>query len=201
MKNDTFIITKSIENGIIEALFSILKTRDLNQITDSFILAFGQPASCSDHNIKKYYFDIQSYPVLIRLFNHTDIKVIQGSIIVIYNILIVGSTAETSKPHQHFEVMVQCDGINKIFALFQHAENSEIKNVSAVCIGRLFKSREIENQQMRSEIITYLKTMVNNPEYWERNESRKDLKGLALNAANRIEIEAGGFVIPEVDDD
>ncbi|KAA6373391.1 MAG: hypothetical protein EZS28_031082 [Streblomastix strix] len=93
--------------------------------------------------------------------------------------------------------MLECDGINKIFALFQQTEDEYKKNQAAVCIGRLFKSREIENRQMRSEIIAHLKTMINDPDEWNKNQSRFSLKFLAQNAVNRAEIEADGFVIPE----
>ncbi|KAA6381369.1 MAG: hypothetical protein EZS28_023103 [Streblomastix strix] len=76
-------------------------------------------------------------------------------------------------------------------------EQEDIKNSAAVIIGRLYKTREIENQQMRTEIIEYLKTIVGNADEWNNNESRKALKGLAQNAVNRTVIEAGGFIIPE----
>ncbi|KAA6383053.1 MAG: hypothetical protein EZS28_021419 [Streblomastix strix] len=195
---DEITMNKAIKSGIIEALLNILNTRDLNLIKDTFITAFETPTVySSNNNILMYYFNLHPYPVLLRLFNHPNVAVVHGSIIAINNILTSGITSQISQPHQHSELMLECDGINKIFALFQQTEIEETKNQAAICIGRLFKSREIENRQMRSEIIAHLKTMINNDNQFEKNESRFSLKYLAQNAVNRAEIEADGFIIPE----
>jgi hypothetical protein len=41
--------------------------------------------------------------------------------------------------------MEEVGGIEKIFGLFNRATNKLIKDRSAICIGRLYRAREIEN--------------------------------------------------------
>ncbi|KAA6386703.1 MAG: hypothetical protein EZS28_017772 [Streblomastix strix] len=72
-----------------------------------------------------------------------------------------------------------------------------IKDRTAVLIGNLFRAQEITNTELRSGVIQHLKSLINKPEDWIRTESRKALKYLAQNPANRTEIENDGFTIPE----
>ncbi|KAA6393272.1 MAG: putative ATP-dependent RNA helicase [Streblomastix strix] len=83
--------------------------------------------------------------------------------------------------HRYYSTFVESDGINRMFALFQQTQDEETRIHITVCICRLFKSREIANQEMKTLIIAHLKTMINNPDSWQRNESRIALKSLAKN--------------------
>ncbi|KAA6362557.1 MAG: hypothetical protein EZS28_041914, partial [Streblomastix strix] len=46
-------------------------------------------------------------------------------------------------------------------------------------------------------IITHIKTLINDSDVWTKSTARKVLNGLAVNAANKAEIEKGGFKIPQ----
>ncbi|KAA6400643.1 MAG: hypothetical protein EZS28_003834 [Streblomastix strix] len=71
-----------------------------------------------------------------------------------------------------------------------------IKDIAALCLGNLFKSREIYDPFMRQDFITYLKQLATE-DNWAKKEARLTLKYLAQNEANRAVIEQGGFTIPE----
>ncbi|KAA6401477.1 MAG: hypothetical protein EZS28_002995 [Streblomastix strix] len=51
-----------------------------------------------------------------------------------------------------------------------------------ICVGHLFRTREITDQQMRVEIIGHLETLANDTDEWMRNTSILRLEGLAQNA-------------------
>ncbi|KAA6363823.1 MAG: hypothetical protein EZS28_040650 [Streblomastix strix] len=73
--------------------------------------------------------------------------------------------------------------------------------MAAKCIGIIFKNKEIPNQEMKREIISHLKQQLNDPELKRRKDARLALKGLALNSANKTEIQKYGFRIPEEEQD
>ncbi|KAA6380536.1 MAG: hypothetical protein EZS28_023935, partial [Streblomastix strix] len=116
----------------------------------------------------------------------------------IINILQTGSnTTPVSDPHPHYESLQQCDGIKKIFALFQKNGSRYNRDRSALCIGYLFRAREITDPIMRQEIINHLKNLLNDSSVWVKGTAKDALKYLSLNAVNKTEIEAGGFIIPK----
>ncbi|KAA6379928.1 MAG: hypothetical protein EZS28_024547 [Streblomastix strix] len=93
--------------------------------------------------------------------------------------------------------MIEIDEIMKIFDLFKRNINKFSKDTSAICLGLLFKAREITNLEMKQSVIAHLKILINDTDEWTKKQSKKRLVGLALNAVNKAEIEKDGFKIPE----
>ncbi|KAA6352981.1 MAG: hypothetical protein EZS28_051492, partial [Streblomastix strix] len=107
----------------------------------------------------------------------------------IINILQTGSnTTPVSDPHPHYESLQQCDGIKKIFALFQKNGSKYSRDRSALCIGYLFKARFIADPIMRQEIINHLKSLLNDSNARVKGRAKDALKYLAQNDTNRSEI-------------
>ncbi|KAA6369492.1 MAG: hypothetical protein EZS28_034980, partial [Streblomastix strix] len=129
------------------------------------------------------------YPGLIRLLEHSDDLIPGYAIFSIFLILEAGSnTTSDSEPHPHYETFQVCDGIKKIFDLFQKNRSKFSRERSALCLGFLFKSHEIADPIMRHEIINYLKYLLYDPYNWVKEKTKDALKFLAQNETNRFEI-------------
>ncbi|KAA6352982.1 MAG: hypothetical protein EZS28_051491, partial [Streblomastix strix] len=98
------------------------------------------------------------------------------------------NTTKESDPHPHFESIQVYDGIKKIFALFQKNKSKYSRDRSALCIGYLFKAREITDPIMKQVIINHLKSLLNDSDAWVKERAKNALKYLSQNAANRSEI-------------
>ncbi|KAA6357618.1 MAG: hypothetical protein EZS28_046855 [Streblomastix strix] len=190
-----------INLGIVEALIYIFLSRSLDLITNPFSELFLKITTPSSDEIILQLFSKNPYPSLIRLLNHQDINIVDDAIISISNILIAGqNTTPSYSLHPHFDTISQCDGINQIFRIFKRNDiGKHSKRIAAECISFLFRAREISNSEMKKEIIAYLKQIITKKDKEEMNRAIRALKRLALNAANRTEIEKDGFAIPDDD--
>ncbi|KAA6390525.1 MAG: hypothetical protein EZS28_013947 [Streblomastix strix] len=92
--------------------------------------------------------------------------------------------------------MTEYDGITKIYELFKRKLDKYIVNKATLCLGQLFKAREINDSEMRKDIIKHLKTLINDEDEWIKIDSILRLYDLAQNEVNKAEIEKDGFVIP-----
>ncbi|KAA6392497.1 MAG: hypothetical protein EZS28_011979 [Streblomastix strix] len=176
----------------------MFKTQPLETISNTNILAFIQfNKTCSDE-VRQLLFQLKPYPALIHLFDHSDILVVGNSIISIHNILICGYKSDnTPEQHDHFDIMIEIDGIKMIFDLFKRNVSKFSKDRAAICLGMLFKAREITNLEMKQSVIAHLKTLINDTDEWQKDAAKRRLKFLAYNAVNKAEIEKDGFKIPE----
>ncbi|KAA6386902.1 MAG: hypothetical protein EZS28_017570 [Streblomastix strix] len=163
-----------IEAGVTANLLTIFETRDLNEITKPYIDAFIKFTSkSSDETVLQLIKKKDPFPGLIRS-NGTD----------------------WNQPHPYFQAVEQLGGVEKIFELFKKNLNNDLKDRSAICIGYLFRAREITNPEMK-QVIVYLKQLVNDPDAWTNGEAKFAIKGLAKNKVNRVFIVSDGFKIPE----
>ncbi|KAA6394251.1 MAG: hypothetical protein EZS28_010226 [Streblomastix strix] len=196
-RNDDEIRKTIINSGIVDYLFFIFDTRDLSSITIPYVDVIRQLTAGSDE-VRLLLYSKKPYPYLLRLLNHQDNQVLLYTINSIFNILLTGSnTTSSSSLHPHFDRMSTYGGIEKLYSLFKRTDiNKEIKDTTAICIGELFNKAQIPHS-MRTEIISYLKTLINDSDKWTKNSSRITLKNLAQNSVNKSEIEKGGFEIPQ----
>ncbi|KAA6399436.1 MAG: hypothetical protein EZS28_005034 [Streblomastix strix] len=186
-----------IQTSVIEGFLLIMEKRELNEIPRNISQAFAEITMTTDE-IKLLIYSKKPFPGLLRLLDHSDIFVACDGIGSILNILNGGSyTTPDNQLHPHYETMNACGGIEMIMKLFRKNIDKYSKNVSAICIGHLFRAREINDKQMFVEIIGYLKTLVNESELWTKLNSKCALRYLAQNGINRAEIESGYFVIPD----
>ncbi|KAA6399691.1 MAG: putative NEK/NEK2 protein kinase [Streblomastix strix] len=197
-RNDNELRKRIISSGIVESLLTIFTTRDLNSITETYSSAFFQLTHPSNVEIKLLLLQKKPYPGLIRLLEHTDNHIPGYAIASIFNIQLSGSnTTSQSDPHPHYETIQESDGIKKMFALFQKNGCKYSRDRSALCIGFIFRAREISDPIMRQEIINNLKSLLNDSDAWVKGRAKNALKYLSLNAVNKTYIEAGGFTIPK----
>ncbi|KAA6367694.1 MAG: hypothetical protein EZS28_036779, partial [Streblomastix strix] len=177
------------QSDVIEGFINVFQNYELNSITRTYSLAFVNLINPSSDEIKLLIYNKKPYPGLIRLLKHTDNLVASDAIISILIILQTGSkTTPESDPHPHYETIQESDGIKKIFALFQKNGNKYSRDRSALCIGYLFKAREITDPIMRQEIIGHLKSLLNDSNAGVKESGKQALKYLAQNATNRSEI-------------
>ncbi|KAA6396604.1 MAG: putative MAP kinase kinase family domain protein [Streblomastix strix] len=191
-----------ISSSIIDSILAIFTNRELSQITfthSDVFLSLTHPAS---NEVRQQIYNENPYPALVRLLDHSDIQIVKRIITSIHNILSTGvDTTPDTQQHPHFNSFQAYGGIQQIYSLFQQNRDKDTKDTAAICIGHLFRAKEIKDKQMRKEIIGHLKTLVTDSDDWTKNAAKPRLRGLAQNAVNKADIEAGGFVIPEDDDD
>ncbi|KAA6395796.1 MAG: hypothetical protein EZS28_008676 [Streblomastix strix] len=178
-----------IESGVVESLLFIFSNRDLNSITRSYSQTFFQLTHPSSDESKLLIYNKEPYPGLIRLLEHTDVGIASDAIASIFNIQLSGSsTTPDANPHPHYDSILACDGIKKIFALFQKNVCKFSRDRSALCIGYMFRAQQITDQIMRNEIISHLKSLLSDSEDWIKERAKNALKYLAQNEVNRNEI-------------
>ncbi|KAA6372049.1 MAG: hypothetical protein EZS28_032425, partial [Streblomastix strix] len=187
-----------IQSGVIEGFINVFENYDLNLITRTYSQVFFQFTNPSSDEVCLLLAKKKPYPGLIRLLEHTIDDVAGDAIASIFNIQLSGSnTTPESDPHPHYETIQESDGIKNIFALFQMKGSKQNRDISALCIGFLFRAREISDQVMRQEIIGHLKSLLNDSDAWLKGSAKDALKYLAQNKKNKVAIEAGGFSIPK----
>ncbi|KAA6400719.1 MAG: hypothetical protein EZS28_003749 [Streblomastix strix] len=188
-KEDNIGIKRMIESGVVESLLFIYTNRDLNSITQTYSSAFLHITINSNDEIQLLLLEKNPYPGLIRLLEHPDDDIASDAIDSIFNILEVGSiTTPDANPHPHYDSLQACDGIKKIFALFQKNGSKYCKDQAALCIGYLFRAQQITDPIMRQVIISHLKSLLCDSEELMKDYTKEALNYLAQNEANRSEI-------------
>ncbi|KAA6390277.1 MAG: putative NEK/NEK2 protein kinase, partial [Streblomastix strix] len=188
-KVDNYIRKRIVNSSLIEGILFIFTTRDLTSITRTYSQAFLQIVDPTSDEIKLLIYNKQPYPGLVHLLERTDGKIAGDAIISIFLLLETGSnTTPDTKLHPQFETIQECDGVYKIFALFQKNVNKYSRDRAALCIGFLFRSKQITNQEMKQEIINHLKSLLSDSEEWVKERAKTALKYLAQNEANRSDI-------------
>ncbi|KAA6372556.1 MAG: hypothetical protein EZS28_031918 [Streblomastix strix] len=103
--------------------------------------------------------------------------------------------------HPHYRIMVELDGIDKIFRMFNRNDiGKNSKDYAAFCISTLFKMQKIPNAVMSEQIIDHLKSIINDPMINNKSLAKIGIVLLAMNYSNKVEIEKDGFIVPELDD-
>ncbi|KAA6363670.1 MAG: hypothetical protein EZS28_040803 [Streblomastix strix] len=126
---------------------------------------------------------------LIENENDSSIDIIDDGIDSLFGIIISGgNTSQDSDQHPYFSCNQEYDGMWKIYKLFLRYGNKNTRDTSAICLGFLFRSREITNIEIKVQIITFHKNHINVSDDWNKNQSRRTLKCLSYNATNRAEI-------------
>ncbi|KAA6384299.1 MAG: putative serine/threonine-protein kinase Nek3 [Streblomastix strix] len=183
-----------INAGVIDALLRIFETRDLSTITRRYSAAFYIMTPTSDE-VGLMLYDRKPYPGLIRLLEHKETDVVSNAITSINNILACEDNYSTKSPtHPHFNTMNQCGGIQKLFALFQRNLNKRTRDHAAICLGILFRAREIPDQNMRRSLIAHFMSLLKDQDDQLKRLSRSILRGISRNTVNRAEIMKGDFL-------
>ncbi|KAA6397905.1 MAG: putative CAMK family protein kinase [Streblomastix strix] len=174
---------KVINAGIYDSLLLIILNREIELITEPYLDALFSLTISSD-KIQQILLKKNPYPSLIRLFNHNDINVIQCAIKSIFNLLICGlNTTLSSTQHPHFEVMSTCGGINKLISLFNKTKDKDTKDRVAICVGRLYRAKE-DNNELKKGIIPHIKSLINDQNQYISEQSRDSLSELFYNLSD-----------------
>ncbi|KAA6362922.1 MAG: hypothetical protein EZS28_041551, partial [Streblomastix strix] len=188
-REDNELRKRILSSGIVESLLTIFNTRDLNSITPTYSSALFDLTNPSSDEIKLVIYNKKPYTGLIRLLEHPDDDISSDAIASIFSIQLSGSnTIKESDPHPHYETIQESGGIKKIFVLFQKNTDKYNRDRSALCIGYLFRAREITDPIMRQVIINHLKILLNDENAWLKGRAKEALKYLAQNDTNLSEI-------------
>ncbi|KAA6359210.1 MAG: hypothetical protein EZS28_045263 [Streblomastix strix] len=165
-----------IESGIIKSLLDICSSRNLNQITYPYIGALASFTYPSSFQMIQLLYQLKPFPSLLRLLDRTDENIVYYSMNAIDNIIYYGAIGtDSTSIHPYYEDLNQLGGIEKIFSLFRRTQDEFTKIVSATCLGIVFRAREMTDPEMKVEIISHLKSIINH-----ENEDIKKLAQLAL---------------------
>ncbi|KAA6367121.1 MAG: hypothetical protein EZS28_037352 [Streblomastix strix] len=188
VNNNYKLNKKIIKSGIIDSLFFIFENRDISSITFPYVDLVLQ-TSLADDETKMMLYSKKPYLHLIHLLDHPENEIILNSVKVILNILNAGSNSTSSlSQHPHFKTISSCNGIEKLNSLFAKAEISkEIKDLVAICIGKLFRSKTIPDI-FQNNVVEQLKTIIGDSDIQMRTESVIVLSDIAQNTENRTEI-------------
>ncbi|KAA6367674.1 MAG: hypothetical protein EZS28_036800 [Streblomastix strix] len=163
--------------------------RDFDQINDSHVDAYIDITYPYTPLISQLLYEQKPFQSLLRVLDHNDSDVVDCAIGSIVNIL-YGIVMESNRVyvHPYYNDLAQIGGIGKIYSLFKRNVSEFSKSTSAITIGVAFRNREIADYSMKVEIINHLKQIINH----RSEDMRREVK-----FALRIEIEKGGFKIPD----
>ncbi|KAA6373559.1 MAG: hypothetical protein EZS28_030914 [Streblomastix strix] len=187
-----------IKAGIVEALVNIFLKQNRSYIKVQHGQAFYVLTYPVSDDVKLLIYSQFPFAGLLKLLVHSNKDVSEYSISSIWNIILAGTyTIPDSTQHPHFDTFATHGGIEKLYQFSNSWNvNDNSKNTAVVCIGYLYRAKQIEKEDMRREIIDQLKELVNYIGDWGKEESRQALRYLAQNPVNKAEIVKDGFVIP-----
>ncbi|KAA6400354.1 MAG: hypothetical protein EZS28_004123 [Streblomastix strix] len=173
------ICNQIFSSGVQDSIFFIFYTRDLQSITYPYV-DVTQQLSCDSIALKQMLYSKKPYSHLQPLLNHTDNIVILYAINSIFNILGYGAKQTSSSSlHPHFETISAYRGVYKLYSVFERNDViKKVKDRAALCIGLLYSSKELD-EIMRTDIISHLKTLVNDSDNGTKVSSVSTLNGLA----------------------
>ncbi|KAA6363773.1 MAG: hypothetical protein EZS28_040700, partial [Streblomastix strix] len=181
-KQEDEIKKRVIESGIVEGFISIFEKQELSTIVRASSQAFIRLLIDSSDEVKLLVKQLKPFPGLFRLFDHTSNMIVSDAIGSIYLLLYMGilSTSEAD-PHPHFDAVQACDGVKKIYAIFQNKQGEYERIRSSLSIGLLYRARECTDVVMLKDIFTYLKTYFNSSTSWIKERANTALKYLIQN--------------------
>ncbi|KAA6399215.1 MAG: putative protein kinase [Streblomastix strix] len=178
-QDDDKIRLQIVNSGIVESLLLIFLNRSLDLIYQPFAELFLQITDAEDQ-INQHIFAKNPYPSLLRLLDHENTQIVEDALLSIYNILTSGSnTTSVQSPHPHYDVIQVNRGAERIYQLFKRTDIRKIvKDSTAECLSHIYKARQINNDEMKEEIISHLESMSNDIEDDNKEKINQILLGL-----------------------
>ncbi|KAA6398514.1 MAG: hypothetical protein EZS28_005964 [Streblomastix strix] len=153
-----------MNSGVVEDLLNIFQLRQIEMITKLSIGVFSQFSLTKD-TIKQLLVDKQPFPGLCRLLSHPEVFFSTKAVVIIFNIINAEQYSyDNTQTHPLFEALNSCDG------------------------------REIDNLNMRDEIIQHITDMFNADDKWSKTVSFFAFQGLIKNEVNRSEFLKGDLL-------
>ncbi|KAA6393598.1 MAG: hypothetical protein EZS28_010876 [Streblomastix strix] len=176
---------QAIEGGIASQIIAILMTQPLNTITHPLSLSFYSFTNPFSPPILQQLAQLNSFPMLLHLLDHPNIQVVGDAIASLFNILLgVTSSLNENDPHPYFQTIQDMKGIEQLFKLFQSKAGKDTRDTTALCLAHLFRARKIPNAEMRKEVISHLKSLVNDDDDWTKINVNIALRLLVVNDVN-----------------
>ncbi|KAA6387005.1 MAG: hypothetical protein EZS28_017468 [Streblomastix strix] len=186
----------AINHGIALELVTIYETRDLPLITTPLVEVYNVLLQTSSEVIIQVFNNKNPYPGLFRLIQHKDNQIVLLSLQSICSLLKGGlDTTEVNVQHPHYNIIDSSNGIKILHKLFKTAQSKELQEISAICIGYIYRSKEIQDKFIKKDIITFLKNTVYDLNEWTRVASIEAISLLAQNQVNLAEIISDEFFI------
>ncbi|KAA6368320.1 MAG: hypothetical protein EZS28_036154 [Streblomastix strix] len=155
-------IKQAIEAGTVDVLLRLLSTQPLERISLSHIFAFFIFTNSSSDEIGEMLYNRNPCISLIHLFDHQDFFIINRAAISMFNLLNNDArTRPSTAQHPHYQNMIACGGIQKLFLQSKKYAYKDIKISTSLCIGHLFRAKGITYKLIRREIISNLKMLMN----------------------------------------
>ncbi|KAA6368673.1 MAG: hypothetical protein EZS28_035801 [Streblomastix strix] len=196
-KNDEYR-KRCINSGIAKALLNMFENWQLEDIKEQHARAFHFLTYNNNNEILQLLFTLNPFKGLLNLLNHSNSNIQLYGLVSIFNIQI-GRENSTSiaEVHPYFDSIASIGGIEKIYEFMNRNNTTQYcKDFSAITIGYFYKGRKIENIEMRTNVITHLKSIVQDKDNSRGSRAIRTLRYLAQNSDNKKEIEKDGFVIP-----
>ncbi|KAA6392667.1 MAG: hypothetical protein EZS28_011805 [Streblomastix strix] len=197
-QSDDDLRREAVEVGIIDAIIKILNNWPLDKIGISLLWGFFNFTYPCCIEVKSLITAKNPYPAFVRLFDHPDTLIIERAVLLFFNAAVAAaSQVPNQTTHSHFQIITNCNGINKLYALFKRNINPYIQKYIAFSFAMLYQAREIPDATARREIIAYIKPLSRDSDKWTSFSASWILDYIAQNAVNRAEILKDGFVIPK----
>ncbi|KAA6383638.1 MAG: hypothetical protein EZS28_020833, partial [Streblomastix strix] len=179
---DQTIMRLLINCGVSQALTDIFKYRELNQITQTFSSTFDQIVITAEIDSRKLIYEKKPFEGLTKLLTHQNEQIVSDALNSYLNIIIAGSkTSNEQLPHPYLNEIIQCGGIQAINSIFQNTkQNKDMKDKSAIIIGRLYRAKQLEDQ-MKKYIIDHLKTLLCDPNIQTMKDGKEAIIDLGQN--------------------
>ncbi|KAA6391675.1 MAG: hypothetical protein EZS28_012796 [Streblomastix strix] len=181
-----------IEMGVVTSLLRFIDSQQLDKIQIYHIWAFFVFTCASNNQICLHLFNLNPFPTLVRLLDHSDSLVINKVVLSIFNIIIPGSNlTETASVHPYYESLEVVDGIQKLFDLYSRISNEEDKDAIVESIGNIYRAQEIPNDDMKKQIVSHLKQILMRVGDDQKAHAQIALSYLVQNSENLTEIKKG----------
>ncbi|KAA6380865.1 MAG: hypothetical protein EZS28_023608 [Streblomastix strix] len=171
-----------IRDGVAKEIINVFNTRALEQITLPYVQTFSL---LTYHKIvdviqKLLEYDLL-FPTLFRLLTHPDTKIINFIITAIMNILsVIADSTPQNTPHPSFDKLSSFGGVDKIYNTFMWYTNQLQKDASALCIGYLFRAREIADTSLNNDVTSHLNSLLTSQDEYMRFSARVVLEGITM---------------------
>ncbi|KAA6394930.1 MAG: hypothetical protein EZS28_009542 [Streblomastix strix] len=154
----------AINHGISLNLINIYETRDLALITTPLLEVFNVLLQTSSDIIMQVFNNKNPYPGLFRLIEIKDNQIILLSLQSICSLLKGGlDTTEAIELHPHYDTIDRCNGIKILYKLFKLTSTTpELQDICSICIGRIYRSKEVQDKDMRVASIEALILLAQN---------------------------------------
>ncbi|KAA6374564.1 MAG: hypothetical protein EZS28_029910 [Streblomastix strix] len=186
-----------LDGGIVSGLIQTIEKQPLDSIKSVHSGAIYALTCTKGTKIIQQIASYKPFPALIRIFEHSDMNIVRDGINSTVNIVsVITKCTAIASAHPLYQEISDCQGIDVIYSLFNKQIDKVTQDLSSICIGQLFRAKEIPGQ-MKADVIAHLKKIASDETNLRKDGAIMALNCLILNAANRQEINRDGFKIPQ----